>query len=434
MRTNEHAGQTSSRSTLRRPAPVLACAALAAAALAPAAHAEPVWTTVANWTEDYVERNVNDAVTDAQITADGQVRSAQRKKEGAEDASPDTATWSPLRATAADVTDISCPTTTTCVVIDRSNGSRATHDGGATWQRGEFKVRSGFLRYATGVSCATALKCVAVGYGGTIGVSDDGGVTWSYRDAGTDTDFKQVSCPTESDCFAVGTQLGDPAPWKGLSRRYSETTIVATSDGGASWSTKRFSTAATAGEEGSTLIGISCPTASDCVAAGGWQDEDAAKGEPRGRPAVVTTSDGGATWTARSLDLSGGQHLDAYFFYAVACATPSDCRATTHNGKILTSRDGGATWAREYTGAEGATLIDLDCPTSTHCIAAGYQNKFLSTRDGGESWQVHYSPHVLARTAACARTDPRYCWGAGEPYVGRDGVVARTPGEGPVSP
>jgi photosystem II stability/assembly factor-like uncharacterized protein len=99
-----------------------------------------------------------------------------------------------------------------------------------------------------------------------------------------------ISCPTSSDCWAVGWKAG---PSTGGA-------ILATTDGGTSWAIQR--------EPQYQLSAVSCPTSSACVAIG-LADSSYA------------TSDGGRNWTA------GGGMPEAEWVAGVACPSASDCWA-----------------------------------------------------------------------------------------------------------
>lgn len=98
------------------------------------------------------------------------------------------------------------------------------------------------------VSCS-ALVCIAVG--GSILATTDAGTTWTNHNlpAGV-TSLDGVSCPSLSDCVAVG----DDNSGHGV--------IVATTDGGTTWTGQNLPT----GPAVSGLSGVSSASASDCVA------------------------------------------------------------------------------------------------------------------------------------------------------------------------
>ena len=104
-----------------------------------------------------------------------------------------------------------------------------------------------------------------------------------------------VSCPTTSDCWAVGGTDG-----------YGPATVFATSDGGISWTPQSVPS------DIGVLDGISCPTTSNCWAVG---DGDTSL------PTVIATTNGGGTWVEQSLP------SNFYIVRALDCPTTSDCFA-----------------------------------------------------------------------------------------------------------
>lgn len=69
------------------------------------------------------------------------------------------------------------------------------------------------------VSCPSASTCIAVGSIGTILASSDGGASWQSQISGTASDLSGVSCASSSMCVAVG----------------KASTILVTTNGGATW-------------------------------------------------------------------------------------------------------------------------------------------------------------------------------------------------------
>jgi hypothetical protein len=86
---------------------------------------------------------------------------------------------------------------------------------------------------------------VAVGNSGTILTTGDGGADWAVRSSGTSLDLFGVSCPSATQCFAVG---GHDAPGVLVTG-----VVLASSDGGTTWSVQPAVS--------TRLLGISCPTA-----------------------------------------------------------------------------------------------------------------------------------------------------------------------------
>lgn len=178
-------------------------------------------------------------------------------------------TPAPTGAVGPGLTSITCPTASEClsvgddilwindlpIPVPELFGILASStDGGMTWQTQT--LPSSFLY---GVSCLTDNSCVAVGAGGIVRLtSSDSGASWSANPVtvpGLNGYPEAVSCPDNQHCIAVGAAENGPLPT-------NETPILTTSDGGATWSVQTNSA------DPVDLYGVSCPTTSECWAAG----------------------------------------------------------------------------------------------------------------------------------------------------------------------
>ena len=136
-----------------------------------------------------------------------------------------------------------------------------------------------------------------------------------------------VSCATVRRCWAVGVAGPNPAPATGA------TVIAATTNGGASWKAQQV-----AGGSTPQLSGVSCPTATECMAVG------SNGASLPGSGVVITTSDAGATWTAAA------SPQNALVVASVTCASPTDCTAIVSDGTSTWSAhsaDFGQSWQQE---------------------------------------------------------------------------------------
>jgi photosystem II stability/assembly factor-like uncharacterized protein len=99
---------------------------------------------------------------------------------------------------------------------------------------------------------------------------------------------------------------------------------------------------------------------------------------------VLTTKDGGATWTHR--DTGSTQSFFAAMIAPGFCgsmATPADCVWVAGTaGTILFSADGGATWCAQQTGTT-ETLLGLESLGPNDIIAVGTNGTILRSGSGG---------------------------------------------------
>lgn len=139
-------------------------------------------------------------------------------------------------------------------------------------------------------------------------------------------------------------------------------------------------------ERGDSLLSVSCPTASACVAVGN-------------RGAIVTSGDpGGGAGAWRSETARPGPYVGTApdqdrtspgTFESVSCPTPGMCAAVTYAGDFYASANpagGGATWrATDLDGAGDDThLRGVSCPTSAFCVTVASGSGATGTNGGGK--------------------------------------------------
>ena len=116
--------------------------------------------------------------------------------------------------------------------------------------------------------------------------------------------------------------------------------------------------------EGNPLFAISCPSATVCFAIG-----------YSGK--ILTTSNGGSTWT---------QQAPTSFMNAISCASAFACVAVGDSGLVMWTSNGGSNW-QSLTINSGNFLSGVSCPASTAiCFAVGFAGSILRTPDGGQTW------------------------------------------------
>ena len=141
-------------------------------------------------------------------------------------------------------------------------------------------------------------------------------------------------------------------------------TIIATTDGGASW-------AAQSSPTGNDLFSVTFADANH-----GWAVGD------RGR--ILATTDGGAVWTAQSSPTTG-------YLNGVTCIGPLRAWAVGEKGVILATTDGGAHWlVRRAPKADD--LYTVAFADRRHGWAVGVGGVILATTNGGAAWRVQHCP------------------------------------------
>ena len=189
----------------------------------------------------------------------------------------------------------------------------------------------------------------------------------------TPTELTSVSCPSVSECVAVGASVENTEA------------ILRSTDGGATWS--GASVPAAAGIE----TAVSCPSTTVCVTDG------------------LLSTDGGATWTATpSTGLQG--------YTQISCGAVHSCVAVGVTGPYNTpalgySTDEGATWTLSTVPAGLNALGDVSCTSASDCMATAGTNTglglILITTDGGATWSLtpEQSPQYGVYLSCSSPTD-----------------------------
>jgi photosystem II stability/assembly factor-like uncharacterized protein len=279
------------------------------------------------------------------------------------------------------------------------------------------------------LSCATARRCWAVGTAGpnapsssgatVIDATTNGGRTWKAQQVagGTTPQLSGVSCPTTTECMAVGSN-GASLPGSGV--------VVTTGDAGATWS------AAPTPENALVVSSVTCASPMDCTA---------------------IVSDGTSTWSAHSADFGQSWQqegdLPSGFLPGndITCIAGGTCIdagyvPTTNGhgqGAVAVSADGGQTWALASVPAGTGVLQSTTCLSPSDCLAAGTtgttvsdvvpaKGELLHSTDGGHTWVASSSalPVDDVYGLACPSDDQCAMVGttwAGSPAVGTGGVA-----------
>ncbi|MCB9183006.1 MAG: hypothetical protein H6591_03735 [Flavobacteriales bacterium] len=189
-----------------------------------------------------------------------------------------------------------------------------------------------------------------VGGYGSVHKTTDGGATWQATSLGSDPQLFTI------DLMGIHTLDANNAVAAGTNNADGNEAIVRTTDGGASWSLVHD--AAT----GNELHDLWFASASIGYAVGDG-----------GR--ILKSVNGGAAWTAQS---SGtGQSLNGVYF------TSPTTGMAVGNGVVLTTTNGGSTWT---VTAIAWTLNDVRSPDGNTWVASGTDGTVLVSTDFGANW------------------------------------------------
>ena len=211
-----------------------------------------------------------------------------------------------------------------------------------------------------------------------------------------------LSCATDRRCWAVGTAGPNAVPSSGA------TVIDATTNGGLTWKAQQVTGGSTP-----QLSGVSCPTATECLAVG------SNGASLPGSGVVITTSDAGATWSPVA------SPQNALVVSSVTCASPVDCTAIVSDGTSTWSAhsaDFGQSWQQEGDLPSGFLPgNDVTCIAGGTCIDAGYvpttnghgQGAVAVSADGGQTWALASVPAGTGVLQSTACLSPSDCLAAG---------------------
>ncbi|HEY2553437.1 MAG TPA: hypothetical protein VGI64_22965 [Streptosporangiaceae bacterium] len=229
----------------------------------------------------------------------------------------------PPGATLSALDDVSCTSTTFCMMVGQAGGLRTMHATAYSWNGKQLKRLQVPAPAKTstailgGLSCASRTSCVAVG-GFSKGsrflayAATWNGHGWKVRklpnaSGQSQTFLEGVSCPRPGQCVAVG-----------IGERPGDHTFALRLSGGA-WRILR-----TPKRADSSLIGVDCPAVSRCFAAG-----------TVGRLSLAETWNG-HSWTVQRTPRTGAPFNGTQLLH-VSCVSTVRCEAvgSRYNPKNL---------------------------------------------------------------------------------------------------
>jgi hypothetical protein len=227
-----------------------------------------------------------------------------------------------------------------------------------------------------------------------------------------------VACVSSSDCWAAGTDTGNPfllpAPDQTLTEHWN----------GKTWSIVK--SADTSAVSNNSLSAIACAAQSDCWAAGSF-----ASGTSQPYQTLTEQWNGNAWSVVPSADTSP---TETDFLRSVACVAISDCwvAGEFNSGsreRTLTEHWNGKAWSMvaspNRSRAQSNFLNALACVSGSDCWVAGFSIAGTSTPEqtmtehwDGRAWSIVTSPDAGANLnndlfgAAC--TASLNCWVVGQ--------------------
>ena len=203
--------------------------------------------------------------------------------------------------------------------------------------------------------------------------------TWKLDTSSASQRGFALTCPDATTCYLEDLQVdvsSGPAP----------TLIEVTHDGGTTWQRSSLPGDIT------PTTGIDCVDADTCFAGG--QD-------PSGNNEIVTTDDGGQSWTVLPMSL---QFPSPFQFADISCVTTTSCVAVGTSGgfadgpsSAVITTNGGRSWT---TSDFPAAFVPskVRCVTGGTCLTVGYEGQasavgaILYSTDGGSTWSTATVP------------------------------------------
>jgi len=285
---------------------------------------------------------------------------------------------------------VACAGPSSCTAVGGLNaGGLAERWNGASWSLQAVPAPAGAqFAQLVSVSCAVS-SCEAVGgYVDSSGAFVPLGERWNGRawrvqstpnpPQASGNGLSGVSCPSASDCTAVGLGNGAGTPVT-LGERWRD----------GRWRLQAVPSPVGAAEN--QLNGIACPATNACEAVG-------TAGPTRGVMSTEALRWNGRTWRLQHIPTLPGGILNA-----VSCVTESDCIAVGGPGTgPLAERWNGVHWTVQPTpkpaGAQQAALNAIWCGAASSCMAAGGyidatgKIHVLTERWNGHTWRVVPAP------------------------------------------
>lgn len=268
----------------------------------------------------------------------------------------------PVPAGTPELRAVTCSDTSHCVAVGGSTALVST-DGGLSWSL----VYAGLNLSA--VSCLSEDICVAGAgnYGADPVVSSEGGSTWQVST--NSNPLIDISC-TSTTCFGLGPE----SPY-----------VYSTQDEGTTWQATVLSNYLN--EDDASPSSVAClPATTSCIAV-------TQRLLGSGPAPAFMTNDDGSTWT----DISPAFPPGSSTMIAISCPTATTCY--TLGGPVsLTTTDAGTSWT-SVAGPDGplspsgkgiiAGSQTLSCSSASTCVVVGYDSSgpaAASTSDGATTW------------------------------------------------
>jgi photosystem II stability/assembly factor-like uncharacterized protein len=266
-----------------------------------------------------------------------------------------------------------------------------TADGGSTWTT----QTSNASAELHGLWFEDARTGHVVGEQGTILVTRDGGETWGRQRSGVTVSLRAVQFVDSKTGFVAGGDESGPG------------VLLRTLDGGASWhQIHEF--------KSGRLFSVSFLNARSGRAVG------------MDGTVLLATEDGGVTWTTHVVPF---ENTNYYLLSTQFMTSKTGWIVGGEEfGVILHTSDGGETWTGAGRMRDTHAVVSIRMVTDTEGWAAGYGGAVYYTKDGGEHWSRRASG-TLANFISVASVDASHACAVGWSEDGAHGVIVSVDSE-----
>lgn len=311
---------------------------------------------------------------------------------------------------------VSCPAPGDCTAVGYSDADRTSAEAplAEQWNGSHWAIEPtpsastgppGINRF-TAVSCVLASDCTAFGTGHSATVFDTplvehwDGASWTVQAIpvpvhSTAAGLNGGTCVSDTNCTATG--------WNAPSRHGPAVPLIEHWDG-TSWKVMH-APLPPGTHRGQMTGGISCPTATSCIATGDyWQPSSRTTG-------VMAERWNGTRWKAETLPappFSVDTELPG-----ISCTRPTQCTAVgsanISGGAPLVERLSGGSWTIQAGAFSGTiTLSGVSCQSVNSCTAVGddASNDGLAAHWDGTSWTKQPTPVIGTSTGFAAVSCP----------------------------
>jgi hypothetical protein len=328
----------------------------------------------------------------------------------------------PSPAGSAFLSGVACTSSSACTAVGGSDaGTLAERWNGTTWSTQATPNPPEGGGFLDGVACLSSSACTAVGNSNVASVAEQwNGTSWQIQSTAIPggaqfSILNTVACASASACTAAGFYFSASGAFHSLVERRH----------GTRWTIQ--ATPRLPGGVMSLLIGVTCTSATGCLAVG-YSSPNVFGNQS---PATLAERWDGSAWRVQHTPDPVG--VAAGSLQGVSCLTRSSCTAvgysSTSRGTTLlpmAQRWNGRTWRIQATPspADGGILGGVSCPSRSSCMAVGGHGDpntgvaqgTLAVRWNGRRWQILPTPNPRGgrwALGAVSCTSPSACTAVG---------------------